>query len=84
MLPLLQPARSTMPVTAAASGSTTVLLRWRRTIASPGRLSATARILASIIHARRRVWCVRLADWLRILFVGSGITTRRRVSCRSC
>jgi hypothetical protein len=61
-----------MPLTAAASGSTTLLVRWRRTGASPGRLSATARILASIIHARGRVWCVRLAGRLWILFVGSG------------
>jgi len=34
MLPLLQPTRSAMLLTAAAIGSTTLLLRWCRTIAA--------------------------------------------------
>jgi len=63
MPPLLQPARSTRPLTAAASGSTTLLVRWRRTSASPGRLSATARILGPD-HPRRGPGAVREAGRL--------------------
>jgi hypothetical protein len=36
VLPLPQPTRNVMPLRAAASGSTTLLLPWCRTIASPG------------------------------------------------